>query len=207
MAAGAAPFGSATVTSGTQRRGWTRLTSRPTIRAGITATPGPTSEAYRRKLTSEASAPRPSDADLAPFCFSIHFSPVPRGTDTCSNITTPMHDPRRRLIDVEILKELVAPVEVRAPQAAAPTHGTLTTWSFDYTPANGRAKAICAKCSCRELPRGRTRPLRAVGLWGASSSRTTIRLNNGPRGRPPSIPDRSWSSRVTAAATLSPMGR
>jgi WhiB family redox-sensing transcriptional regulator len=73
-------------------------------------------------------------------------------------------------LDIEqTFNELVAPVEVRAPQArCADGNGTLTHLFFADDPlSTARAKAICSKCklaeSCLEGALARAEPW---GVWG-----------------------------------------
>jgi hypothetical protein len=97
------------------------------------------------------------------------------------------------LLDVEqAFNELVAPVEVRAPQArCADGNGTLTHLFFsDDTLSTARAKAICAKCklaeSCLEGALARAEPW---GVWGGELIENgRVVLNKRPRGRPPKHP-------------------
>ncbi len=96
-------------------------------------------------------------------------------------------------LDVEqTFNELVAPVEVRAPQArCADGNGTLTHLFFsDDTLSTARAKAICAKCklaeSCLDGALARAEPW---GVWGGELIENgRVVLNKRPRGRPPKHP-------------------
>lgn len=88
--------------------------------------------------------------------------------------------------------ELVAPVEVRAPQArCADGNGTLTHLFFsDDTLSTARAKAICGRCklaeSCLEGALARAEPW---GVWGGELIENgRIVVNKRPRGRPPKHP-------------------
>ena len=95
--------------------------------------------------------------------------------------------------DIEqTFNELVAPVEVRAPQArCADGNGTLTHLFFADDPlSTARAKAICSKCklaeSCLEGALARAEPW---GVWGGELIESgRIVLNKRPRGRPPKHP-------------------
>jgi Transcription factor WhiB len=87
---------------------------------------------------------------------------------------------------------LVAPVEVRAPQArCADGNGTLTHLFFsDDALSTARAKAICGKCklaeSCLEGAIARAEPW---GVWGGELVENgRIVANKRPRGRPPKHP-------------------
>ena len=96
-------------------------------------------------------------------------------------------------LDIEqTFNELVAPVEVRAPQArCADGNGTLTHLFFsDDALSTARAKAICAKCklaeSCLEGALARAEPW---GVWGGELVENgRVVLNKRPRGRPPKHP-------------------
>jgi len=96
-------------------------------------------------------------------------------------------------LDIEqTFNELVAPVEVRAPQArCADGNGTLTHLFFsDDTLSTARAKAICAKCklaeSCLEGALARAEPW---GVWGGELIENgRVVRNKRPRGRPPKHP-------------------
>jgi hypothetical protein len=103
--------------------------------------------------------------------------------------------PREIAIDLDIdqtFNELVAPVEVRAPQArCADGNGTLTHLFFsDDALSTARAKAICGKCklaeTCLEGALARAEPW---GVWGGELVENgRIVVNKRPRGRPPKHP-------------------
>ena len=96
-------------------------------------------------------------------------------------------------LDVDqAFNELVAPVEVRRPQArCADGNGTLTHLFFaDDALSTARAKAICGKCklaeSCLEGALARAEPW---GVWGGELVENgRVVLNKRPRGRPPKHP-------------------
>jgi Transcription factor WhiB len=96
-------------------------------------------------------------------------------------------------LDIDVtFNELVAPVEVRAPQArCADGNGTLTHLFFsDGALDTARAKAICSKCklaeSCLEGALARAEPW---GVWGGELLENgRIVVNKRPRGRPPKHP-------------------
>jgi hypothetical protein len=95
--------------------------------------------------------------------------------------------------DIELtFNELVAPVEVRAPQArCADGNGTLTHLFFaDDALSTARAKAICSKCklaeSCLDGALARAEPW---GVWGGELVENgRVVVNKRPRGRPPKHP-------------------
>ncbi|MCU1360901.1 MAG: putative WhiB family transcriptional regulator [Ilumatobacteraceae bacterium] len=96
-------------------------------------------------------------------------------------------------LDIEqTFNELVAPVEVRAPQArCADGNGTLTHLFFsDDALSTARAKANCGKCklaeTCLEGALARSEPW---GVWGGELIENgRVVLNKRPRGRPPKHP-------------------
>jgi hypothetical protein len=96
-------------------------------------------------------------------------------------------------LDVDqAFNELVAPVEVRRPQArCADGNGTLTHLFFsDDALSTARAKAICGKCklaeSCLEGALARAEPW---GVWGGELVENgRVVMNKRPRGRPPKHP-------------------
>ncbi len=77
--------------------------------------------------------------------------------------------------------------------------GTLTHLFFsDELLDIARAKAICARCTLRRVPRWGPRARRAVGVWGGELIRARqLVVNKRPRGRPPKHFVRSsWSTRT-----------
>lgn len=113
-----------------------------------------------------------------------------------TSILEPRFSPRDKTSsDVEIdstFDEMVAPVEVRAPQArCADGHGTLTHLFFSDVPLDtARAKAICGKCSlAADCLNGALERAEPWGVWGGELIENgRVVVNKRPRGRPPKHP-------------------